>query len=228
MPAAQQQAEFAEYEREDAVYHRVVERLESELQFGLPVKCVERSFLANFDFGMCEVVVIVGQDGLVANAAKYVGDLPIVAVNPDPQRIDGVLLPFRVEQARTMVRRVLDGKARSRDVTLAEVNLNDGQRMLAFNDFFIGAASHVSARYTLEAARQSEPQSSSGILISTGAGSTGWMSLGLQHGLAALGRFWAKSFRPHRRSPGKTAGWCGACASRSSASARKRDSLPAG
>jgi hypothetical protein len=112
----------------------------------------------------------------VANAAKYVGDLPIVAINPDPQRIDGVLLPFRAEQARTMVRRVLDRKARARAVTLAEVNLNDGQRMLAFNDFFIGAASHISARYTLEYARQSEAQSSSGILISTGAGSTGWMS----------------------------------------------------
>ena len=173
---ATQQADFDEYEREDAIYHNVVERLHNALQFGMPVKRVERSFLSTFDFGMCELVVVVGQDGLVANTAKYVGDLPIVAVNPDPQRIDGVLLPFQVAQARAVARRVLDGKARVREVTLAEVSLNDGQRMLAFNDFFIGAASHVSARYTIEYGGQAEPQSSSGILVSTGAGSTGWLS----------------------------------------------------
>ena len=172
----QQQTDFEEYEQEDQLQHDVIDRLEDQLQFGLPVKRVERSFVPNFDFGNCEVVVVVGQDGLVANTAKYVGDLPIVAVNPDPARIDGVLLPFGVKDARTMVRRALDGKHHSRPVTLAEVELNDGQKLRAFNDFFIGAASHVSARYVLEAGGQSEPQSSSGVLVATGAGSTGWLS----------------------------------------------------
>ena len=91
-------------------------------------------------------------------------------------RNDGVLLPFEVRDARNAVRRVIDNKSRTRGVTLAEVNTNDGQRMLAFNDFFIGASSHVSARYTLETGGRSEPQSSSGVLVSTGAGSTGWLS----------------------------------------------------
>jgi hypothetical protein len=122
------------------------------------------------------VVVVVGQDGLVANTAKYVGDLPIVAVNPDPQRIDGILLPFKTRQARLAVQHTLEGKARLRSVTLAEASLDDGQRMLAFNDFFVGASSHVSARYTLRVEDVAEPQSSSGVLISTGAGSTGWLS----------------------------------------------------
>lgn len=175
-PATQQQATFSEYEQEDAVYRSVIDKLEDELQFGLPVKRVERSFVPNFDFGTCEVVVVVGQDGLVANTAKYVGNLPIVAVNPDPQRIDGVLLPFEVSQVRAIVRRVLDGDGQTRPVTLAEASLNDSQKMLAFNDFYIGAASHVSARYVLEASGRSEPQSSSGVLVSTGAGSTGWLS----------------------------------------------------
>lgn len=172
-PAA---AAFAEYEDEDRTYQQVVERIEQALDFGLPVRRVDRDFLANFEFGLCELVVVVGQDGLVANAAKYVGGLPIVAVNPDPQRFDGVLLPFSPQQVRSAVRKVLDGKHRARSVTLAEANLNDGQKLLAFNDFFLGAASHVSARYVLEANGQSEPQSSSGILVSTGAGSTGWLS----------------------------------------------------
>ncbi|MCI0357965.1 MAG: hypothetical protein L0211_05755 [Planctomycetaceae bacterium] len=172
----QQQADFEDYEQEEAIYKDVVDVLEDELQFGLPVRRVDRSFVPNYDFGLSEVVVVVGQDGLVANTAKYVGNVPIVAINPDPARIDGVLLPFQVKAARTIVRRVLDGKSQQRAVTLAEASLNDSQRLLAFNDIFIGAASHVSARYVLETATASEAQSSSGIIVSTGAGSTGWMS----------------------------------------------------
>jgi hypothetical protein len=70
----------------------------------------------------------------------------------------------------------IDGRARCRAVTLAEAVLNDGQRLLAFNDLFVGARSHVSARYRLRTAGAVETQSSSGVLVSTGAGSTGWMS----------------------------------------------------
>lgn len=169
-------ADDTEYESEDQVYQRTVTKLMSELDLGYPVKKIDRTFLPNFDFGRCMLVVVVGPDGLVANTAKYVGDLPIIGVNPDASRNDGLLLPFDVGQARGAVRRVLDRKSKTREVTLAEVNLNDGQRMLAFNDFFIGASSHVSARYTLEANSHSESQSSSGVLVSTGAGSTGWMS----------------------------------------------------
>ena len=168
--------QFGELESEDATYQRVVESLEQELDLGLPVQFIDRDYLPTFDFGRYQVVVVVGQDGLVANTAKYVGSLPIVAVNPDPRRIDGILLPFQLSQARRAVGDVLDGKHRMREVTLAEANLGDGQRLLAFNDLFIGCASHVSARYELRIGRHAEPQSSSGIIVSTGAGSTGWFS----------------------------------------------------
>jgi hypothetical protein len=59
---------------------------------------------------------------------------------------------------------------------LAQATLHDGQTLLAFNDLFVGVRSHVSARYHLRVNGRSEEQSSSGVLISTGAGSTGWMS----------------------------------------------------
>lgn len=169
-------ADFDAYEDEDAAWQRTLDTLEKELDFGLPITRLSRELVTNYDFWNTAVVVVVGPDGLVANTAKYVGDVPIVAVNPDPARIDGVLLPFQVAGARHAVRRVLDNRYQVRKVTLAEAQLNDGQRMLAFNDFFIGAASHVSARYTLELEGRSEPQSSSGVLVSTGAGSTGWLS----------------------------------------------------
>jgi hypothetical protein len=97
-------------------------------------------------------------------------------VNPDATRFDGVLLPFAPTDLSPALERVLAGKARARSVTLAEARLADGQRLLAFNDLFIGASSHVSARYRLHFGNNTETQSSSGIIVSTGAGSTGWLS----------------------------------------------------
>jgi hypothetical protein len=100
----------------------------------------------------------------------------MVAVNPDPAHIDGILLPFLPTQVRGAVTRVLEDKAQHREVTMAEARLDDGQSLLAFNELFLGASSHVSARYRLHFQGRSEDQSSSGVLISTGAGSTGWLS----------------------------------------------------
>jgi hypothetical protein len=141
-----------------------------------PLRLVERSFLSTFDFRSTQCIVVVGQDGLVANTAKYSLGCPIVAINPDPTRIDGILLPFSPAQAVEAVRTTLTGKSRIRQVTLAEARLGDGQRLLAFNDLFIGARTHISARYRLQVGGVEELHSSSGVIVSTGAGSTGWLS----------------------------------------------------
>src|SRR5262249_17461583 len=88
----------------------------------------------------------------------------------------GVLLPFSPGEAVRAVARVIDGRAGCREVTMAEVRLNDGQRLVAFNDFYLGQRTHVSSRYSLTWRGTTERQSSSGVLVSTGAGSTGWLS----------------------------------------------------
>jgi hypothetical protein len=59
---------------------------------------------------------------------------------------------------------------------MAEVRLSDGQRLLAFNDLFIGPRSHTSARYAIQHRDRREIHSSSGVIVATGAGSTGWLS----------------------------------------------------
>lgn len=59
---------------------------------------------------------------------------------------------------------------------MAEVTLSDGQSMMAVNDFFIGARSHTSAFYEINYRGVQEKQSSSGLIVSTGLGSTAWIS----------------------------------------------------
>jgi hypothetical protein len=168
--------DFSDYEQEDDAYRRALDEVRGALDVGVKVQLVDRAFIPTFLFSGGDLVVTLGQDGLVANTAKYVGAQPLVAVNPDPVRFDGVLLPFSPKQARAAVDRVASGRARIREVTLAEARLADGQRLLAFNDLFLGAQTHVSARYRIGWGGATEPQSSSGVLVSTGAGSTGWLS----------------------------------------------------
>jgi NAD kinase len=168
--------EFADYEREDDAYRSSLEVLRRSLDFEMPQQLVDRALVPTFRFQKEDLVVTLGQDGLVANTAKYVMAQPIVAVNPEPERFDGILLPFLPAQARGAVQKVIESKATMREVTLAEISLQDGQRLLAFNDLFIGARSHVSALYRISCGNKVEVQSSSGVLVSTGAGSTGWLS----------------------------------------------------
>jgi NAD kinase len=172
--------DFADYAREHDVYRRSLEQVQAAVKIGLPVQVMERALVSTYLFAPTDVVVVLGQDGTVANTAKYVGHSPLLGVNPDPERFDGVLLPFRVEGLRRGLEATLAGKAKVKEVTLAEAVLSDGQRLLAFNDLFLGARTHVSAHYRLRSGEGSkqpwERQSSSGIIVSTGAGSTGWLS----------------------------------------------------
>src|SRR5262245_38526490 len=128
--------DFSGYDQEHAVYAEAVRRLRRDLE-GLTSKMqvIDRGYLPNFLFTPHDVVVTVGPDGMVVNTAKYLHEQPIVAVNPDPARYDGILLPFGPGKARHGVERVLEERASFHRITMAETLLNDGQRMLAVNDF---------------------------------------------------------------------------------------------
>ena len=168
--------DFTEYEVEDAAYRAALEHVRRAVEVGLKVQVLDRELVPTYTFLREDVIVTLGQDGLVANTAKYAAGQPIIAVNPDPERFDGVLLPFLPEETREALVSTLNGRRPIRAVTLAEARLGDGQRLLAFNELFVGARTHVSARYRLRWKSAEEPQSSSGILVATGAGSTGWLS----------------------------------------------------
>ncbi len=167
---------FEDYQVEHEKFMDSLALMQRQLSRVIKNKIVERNFLPSFIFSKNQVVIVIGQDGLVANTAKYVNEVPIIAVNPDSERYDGFLLPFKPTNFIGAVEKVIADKFNSKTVALAEASLNDGQRLLAFNDLFIGAASHVSARYKISYNQNIEEHSSSGIIISTKSGSTGWLS----------------------------------------------------
>ncbi len=178
--------DFEDYVREDARYRAVLGKGEQALRALGRVQPLERGFLPNYLFGRDDLVVVVGQDGLVANTMKYLDGQPVIAVNPDPARYAGVLLPFAVEDLPAVVRDTRAGARQTRELAMAEARLSDGQRLLAVNDLFLGPRRHTTAAYVMTHGMRSESQMSSGLIVATGIGATGWLG-SILAGAAALG-----------------------------------------
>lgn len=168
-------ADFSSYQAEHDNYQACIKAAETSLLRLGRLQIVERGFVPNMIFGEHDIVIALGQDGLVVNTMKYLDGQRLIGVNPDAQRWDGVLLPFEVSDLPSLVPEVLRQRRPVREVTMAMARLNNGQTMLGVNDIFIGPKSHISAHYTIQSDGQQERQSSSGIIVSTGLGSTGWM-----------------------------------------------------
>jgi len=170
-----QGAEFSDYLREDEIYHHALADTQAHISQMGRLQTIDRNFLPNFLFAPEDIVVTLGQDGLVANTLKYLQGQPVVGVNPDPARWDGQLLPFQVQDLPKVLPEVVRGKRPIRSVTMAQASLNNQQVMFAVNDLFIGPQTHGSARYLIRYGEAQEVQSSSGVIVSTGLGSTGWL-----------------------------------------------------
>lgn len=185
-------ADFSDYIREHEVYLEARRQTLAALETRGRHQVIERSFLPNFVFGDSDIVVALGQDGLVANTMKYLDGQPLVGVNPEPTRFDGVLLPFQPMDLSRILPEVEKDRRQAQSVTMAEAVLSDGQRLLGVNDLFIGPRTHTSARYEIELGDQRERQSSSGIIVSTGLGSSAWMRSIVTGSLAIAGAYGSK------------------------------------
>ncbi|MEU6534357.1 hypothetical protein [Streptomyces sp. NPDC047000] len=139
---------------------------------------VERRDLDRFLFAPEDVVVVVGQDGLVANVAKYLAGQPVVGIDTDPGRNPGVLVRHRAADAARLLPGALTAATGVDELTMVEAVADDTQRLVALNEIYLGSAGHQTARYRLglDGDRGAvETQASSGVLVGTGTGATGWI-----------------------------------------------------
>jgi hypothetical protein len=163
------------YKREDDAYRAALGEVRRQIPNDLPVAEVSRDNLPNFLFRDQDLVVVCGPDGLFANTAKYLDEQPVLTVNPDPASVAGVLMLFAPKAVGAVIARAQEGAHKVEALPLIRAEV-DGERTLwGINDVFIGRKDQVSARYEVSFDGQSERQSSSGIIVSTGIGATGWL-----------------------------------------------------
>ncbi len=161
---------------EVAERHRRARRALAEVVSAVPLTWrqaqVERSDLDRFLFAPEDVVVVVGQDGLVANVAKYLTGQPVIGIDTDPGRNPGVLVRHRPQDAA----KILTARGGTVDeLTMVEAVADDTQRLVALNEIYLGTPGHQTARYRLgldDDGGAVEAQASSGVLVGTGTGAT--------------------------------------------------------
>lgn len=171
---AQRDLELAEVEERHLRYEETRTRVLAAVPPDWRRATVDRAELDRFLFGPDDVVVVLGQDGLVANVAKYLDGQPVVGLDPDPGRNPGLLVPHPPDALADLCADLLAGRDRSEQRTMVQARLDDGQRLLALNEIFLGHRTHQSARYVLDVGDARERHSSSGLIVTTGTGATGW------------------------------------------------------
>jgi NAD kinase len=168
-------ADLADYLAEHGAYQRSLDTVTGTLVDWGRYQVIDRRHLTNFLFAPDDIVVALGQDGLVANTLKYLDGQPLLGLNPEPSRWDGVLLPFVPRDLGALLPEVAQDRRPAQAITMAEVRLSDGQVLRAVNEVFVGQRGHASALYDIELDGQREQQSSSGVIVATGLGSGAWL-----------------------------------------------------
>jgi hypothetical protein len=153
--------------RHDAL-QQALQQCDAAIPSGWRRAGVERTDLPRLHFDPEDVVLAVGQD---------VADQPVIGVDPEPGINPGVLVRHRAADLGAVLAAVGAGTAPVEQRCMVEAALDDGQVLRALNELYLGDPGHQSARYRLRApgsAEAGERQSSSGVLVGTGTGATGW------------------------------------------------------
>jgi len=121
-----------------------------------------------------DVVVTVGGDGTVLTANTLRAVRPLITVNSDPARSVGHFARCRSDDFPDLFAAWLAGRAHSETVHRLHVSIDGGVHWRPFlNDcLFTSRNPAATTRYVLESAGDHEFQASSGVWVSTAAGST--------------------------------------------------------
>ena len=166
---------IAPFEAEHDTYVKALAEIRRQIPPEIPTAKISREQVPDFPFRDTDLVLVCGPDGLFANVAKYVGDQLLLTVNPDPKNVTGALMLFAPKSVRAAILAIQKGTHKTERLPFVKAAFADNRVVWGINDVFIGRRDHISARYEILFAGQKERQSSSGIIVSTGIGSSGWM-----------------------------------------------------
>jgi hypothetical protein len=165
--------DYSAYANEENLLQEAVANIKAVVAELGPILEIDRTLLPSISFLKDDILIAIGQDGLVANTLRYSGALPIFGVNPDTSSYEGTLLHFSVESIIPYLKSP-SAYPEHEEITLAEGELSTGAKIRAANDIFMGKGDHSSALYRITHKGQEEHHSSSGVIISTPMGATGW------------------------------------------------------
>ncbi len=153
---------------------KTVKEVEKRLA-GINYSSISIDEMDNTNFGEYGLVISIGGDGTFTRASNLVENQLILGVNSDPDTSEGALTSIDPNTLNNL-EHILEGNFRTIQRERAEVVKNKELiRIYVLNSIFIGAAMQfLAARYKIKLRDREEEQRSSGVIISTGSGSTAW------------------------------------------------------
>jgi NAD kinase len=137
---------------------------------------VERERLTREEAAEASLVIALGGDNHFIFVSHFLRATPILGINADPVRSHGGLLQLDESKLEAAVSRIREGEFSIRAWTRIDGTVDGRAVGTATGEFFVGESHRVMmTRHVLQ--KDDGPQEehkSSGLLLVTGAGSTGW------------------------------------------------------
>jgi len=136
---------------------------------------VKASELNESYFSDLDLIITIGGDGTFIRAAHFIKEAFILGINSEPENSEGALKSLKENEIEKL-KEILNGKYSILERDRMQISI-DGKSISypILNEVYFGAEHQFhTSRYVLEFNGEKEEQRSSGVLISTGSGSTAW------------------------------------------------------
>ncbi len=138
---------------------------------------VPRERLTKEIAGNAELIVAFGGDDNFKAVSHYADDTPVMGINSDPETSEGALTYFVAGGFESVAKNLREGKYKVEEWTRLEAEIDGNPATPATSEYFLGESKRTKmSKHILEFGGKKEKQGCSGLLVSTGAGSTGWYS----------------------------------------------------
>lgn len=164
------------------IVHRDKKFDESSIKKEFPKLTIEKvwkNILSKEHLKNKDLVISIGGDGTFLSASHYIENTPILGVNSDTNRSEGALTTIDLSQLNDKIKKILNNKIKIKEYTREKIILHQKNKKVetenALNETFFGNINpHYTTNYEIDYKNKSENQRSSGVVISTGTGSTAW------------------------------------------------------
>lgn len=139
------------------------------------VKIIAFNDLKKSDLIESDLIITLGGDGTFVKAANLIENSFILGINASPKNSEGALTSLEIQEIHKL-KEVFKGNFEVIHRHRAKVKLNGTiLEEHAINEVYVGAASQFhSSRYKIKFKDMEEEHRSSGVIISTGTGSSAW------------------------------------------------------
>ncbi len=147
---------------------------------GFNVRYNWKNTLMEKDIKNVDVVISIGGDGTALSASHFIRNIPLLAVNSNNKKSEGALTTLEVDSLEKSLVKIVAGNYQVEKLERIEAEINGKkQNLLALNEIFIASEkAYLISKYKIKivggGSKVEEEQLSSGLIFSTGTGSTAW------------------------------------------------------